>query len=155
MSFLQTINKFLHGGSQQAVKERKREILIILILIGGAVLFKVALLVINNTIGNQSSTNITNLPVQSGHVTVTMSQRAYHANIIVITVGTTVTWTNRDPMDHTVTQGKGAAATPHGFNSGVMTSGQSWSYTFTTPGTYQYTCLFHPDMNGQVVVKKT
>ena len=38
-------------------------------------------------------------------------------------------------------------------NSGILTKGQSWSLTFTKPGTYRYICLIHgPDMAGTVVV---
>lgn len=136
------------------MKKRKREILIILLLIGGAVLFKVALTLVNGQINSQSPTDIAHLPLQSGHVTVTLSERAFHADVIVVTVGTTVTWVNHDPMAHTVTEGQGATAAPRGFNSGILTEGKSWSYVFKTPGTYLYTCLLHADMNGRVVVEK-
>jgi plastocyanin len=135
------------------MKTRKREILIILVLIAGAILFKLFIQFIPTWFGGPS-VNTATLPLQSGHVTVTMSNRIFHADAIAVTVGTTVTWVNHDPMAHTVTEGQGAKATPHGFNSGVMNSGQSWSNTFTTPGTYLYTCLFHSDMNGRVIVRR-
>jgi plastocyanin len=133
--------------------KRKRELMIIFLIIGGAVLFRVVLALATSAAGGPASINTANLPVQSGHVTVTISNREYHPAILVITSGTTVTWVNRDPMAHTVTEGQHASATPRGFNSGLLASGQTWTTTFHTPGTFVYTCTFHPDMNGHIVIK--
>jgi len=135
------------------MKNRKRELLICLIIIGAAVLFRFSLILLNDWFGGPPTVNTTDLPVQSGHVTITMSSRAYHAKAVVVIVGTVVTWVNQDPMAHTVTEGQDGTALSHGFNSGVIAPGASWNYTFKTPGTYWYTCTFHPDMNGLVVVK--
>ena len=66
---------------------------------------------------------------------------------IEIDAGTTVEWTNNDPLAHTVT------AADRSFDSGMIQSGQTWRYTFTRPGTYDYTCTPHPFMKGVVVVK--
>ncbi len=66
---------------------------------------------------------------------------------VVIGVNNTVTWVNNDDAPHTVT------ATDGTFNSGNLDSGQTWTYTFTTPGTYAYSCTYHPWMKGTVVVK--
>ena len=65
---------------------------------------------------------------------------------VVIGVNNTVTWTNNDNAPHTVTD-KGV------FDSGNLNPGQSWSHTFSTPGTYTYTCTYHPWMTGTVIVK--
>ncbi len=113
--------------------KHRRELLIGLLLIVGAVLFRLVLALGAQYSGGQSTVNTTNLPVQSGHVTVKMSGKEYHAATIVITAGTTVTWVNDDPMVHTVTEGQHASATPHGFNSGFLAPGDSWSYIFGTP----------------------
>jgi plastocyanin len=75
----------------------------------------------------------------------------YKPDPIQIKAGTTVTWVNRDPVIHTVTQG----VSPHPggvFDSGVINKDQSWSYTFTAPGSYPYFCLVHPDMIAMVDV---
>ena len=61
--------------------------------------------------------------------------------------GQTVTWTNRDPMEHTVT-GLGFS---WGSN-GSLTLGQSVTYRFTEAGVYPYSCVLHPGMVGAVVV---
>ena len=76
-----------------------------------------------------------------------MRNTAYTNNRIEITVGTTVQWTNNDPMPHTVT------ATDRSFDSGIIAAGKSWQYTFTKAGTYNFYCMPHPFMKGVVVVK--
>lgn len=72
----------------------------------------------------------------------------YSVNVLTVSVGTTVTWTNDDPqMLHTVTDVNGA------FDSGFLELGESWSYTFTEPGEYEYFCLPHPWMRAMVIVE--
>jgi len=66
---------------------------------------------------------------------------------VVVGINNTVTWTNDDVGTHTVT------ADNEAFDSGYMDPGQSWNYTFTTPGTYTYHCTLHPWMKGTVIVK--
>lgn len=65
---------------------------------------------------------------------------------VVIGVNNTVTWVNNDDAPHTVTASDGS------FNSGNINAGQSWTHTFTAPGTYSYYCAYHPWMKGTVVV---
>ncbi|HEY4036032.1 MAG TPA: plastocyanin/azurin family copper-binding protein [Ktedonobacteraceae bacterium] len=124
------------------------------IIVGLAVLFKVALVLLNAHVGTSTTGDTANLPVHSGHVTITISNQEFRPAVIVVTAGTTITWINHDPMTHTATEGQNASPVPHGFNSNLLTSGQSWSYVFKTPGTYMYTCEVHPSMNAKVVVKK-
>ena len=66
---------------------------------------------------------------------------------VVMGVNNTVTWTNHDDSPHTVTSTNGL------FNSENLDPGKSWSYTFTTPGTYTYYCAYHSWMRGTVIVK--
>jgi plastocyanin len=72
---------------------------------------------------------------------------AFNPPTIEVAAGTTVTWTNNDSAPHTVTQDGG------GFQSGRLDQGQTFSFTFDTPGTYEYHCEFHPNMHGTVVVQ--
>lgn len=65
---------------------------------------------------------------------------------IEVASGTTVTWTNGDAIEHTVTHGEGW------FDSGLFTQGQTYSFTFTEPGQYSYFCQRHPSMQGVVSV---
>jgi outer membrane protein assembly factor BamB len=69
---------------------------------------------------------------------------------IDIAAGTTVVWTNDDVVAHTVTQ----RAKPEDqlFSSPLLAPGESFSFTFDTPGTYAYFCMPHPFMAGTVVV---
>lgn len=77
---------------------------------------------------------------------------AFQPSPLEITVGNTVTWTNRDAVEHSVTSG--TPSDPSGvFDSGFFTEGQRFSYTFTQPGTYPFFCARHPTMMGQVVVR--
>lgn len=71
----------------------------------------------------------------------------YSVNVLTVKVGTTVTWTNTDSMLHTVTDVSGA------FDSGFLEEGDSWSYTFTEPGEYEYFCMPHPWMRAKVIVE--
>ena len=76
-----------------------------------------------------------------------MRNLAFTPARIEIAAGTTVEWTNNDPLAHTVT------AADRSFDSGLIQSGQTWRYTFTRPGTYDFTCTPHPFMKGTVVVR--
>ncbi|MGK5698284.1 cupredoxin domain-containing protein, partial [Streptomyces sp. URMC 128] len=67
---------------------------------------------------------------------------------LVVEVGQTVPWTNHDSVPHTVTTTKA----PVKFDSGTLEKGDSWSYTFTKAGTYEYYCAVHPDMTASVKV---
>lgn len=65
-----------------------------------------------------------------------------------LSVGDSVTWTNRDAVPHTATTTSGPAS----FNSGILATDQAFSYTFTVAGTYAYFCAVHPEMTASVTV---
>jgi len=67
---------------------------------------------------------------------------------VVIGVNNTVIWTDNDNSSHTVT----SLSTSDKFDSGIFGKGQTYTHTFTTPGTYPITCDIHPFMKGTVVV---
>ena len=66
---------------------------------------------------------------------------------ITVPVGTTVTWTNRDDIPHTVVSDDKL------FKSKVLDTDEKFSYTFSKPGTYPYFCSVHPKMTGTVIVE--
>jgi len=66
---------------------------------------------------------------------------------IVIGVNNTVIWKNEDSDWHDVHSDTGL------FYSGMISPGASWTYTFTTPGTYPYHCDPHPWMTGTIIVE--
>jgi plastocyanin len=69
---------------------------------------------------------------------------------LTVKAGTTVTWTNKDDIPH------GIASSNNAFKkSGALDTDDGYSFTFTTPGTYQYFCYLHPHMVGSIVVEST
>ena len=66
---------------------------------------------------------------------------------LTVPVGSTVRWTNRDEETHTVTSTTGR------FGSLGLDLDETYTYTFTTPGTYPYGCDLHPFMGGTIVVQ--
>jgi plastocyanin len=73
---------------------------------------------------------------------------AFAPAALTVKAGTKVTWTNQDSDAHTVTStGSGGP-----LNSKAMATGDTFSFTFTKPGTYQYLCRIHPFMTATVTV---
>lgn len=70
----------------------------------------------------------------------------YEPKILTVAAGTTVTWVNVDDMPHTVTDRNRV------FRSAGLDTNDSFSYTFTTPGAFDYFCTVHPYMTAKVVV---
>lgn len=82
----------------------------------------------------------------AGPVAVHISNFTFGPKMATVKVGQTVTWTNDDDIPHTV------VATDKSFRSKVLDTGQSFSFTFTTPGQVAYFCSLHPMMTGKVTV---
>jgi len=73
----------------------------------------------------------------------------FNPPMLKVKTGTTVTWTNEDDIPHTV------AATGRLFKSKTMDTDETYAFTFTTPGTYEYFCSLHPHMKATIVVEGT
>jgi len=86
---------------------------------------------------------------QNTVVPVTIDNFVFEPARVTVKAGTTVTWTNRDDIPHTV------AAKERQFKSKVMDTDESYSFTFSTPGEYTYFCSLHPHMTGTIVVEGT
>jgi plastocyanin len=71
---------------------------------------------------------------------------AFAPSSITVSAGTTITWTNKENLTHTVTSDKGL------FDSGNIGSGGTWGHNFATAGTYTYHCAIHSTMMGRVIV---
>jgi plastocyanin len=71
----------------------------------------------------------------------------YLRSKLEVVVGTTVEWTNRDPLPHSVT------AVDRSFNSGLIQPGKTYRHTFTKAGTFNFFCMPHPFMKGTIVVR--
>lgn len=92
-------------------------------------------------------------PVQIDEVMITLDAwntrngTPYQPLRIQVEQGTEVTWTNNDNVVHTVTD------VNNEFDSNLISPGESWSYTFTSDGDYNYYCAMHPWMRGIVQVQ--
>jgi predicted lipoprotein with Yx(FWY)xxD motif len=88
-------------------------------------------------------------PAAHAHATVqvTIQNFAFSPQTITVAPGTTVTWTNKDSQDHTVTSDSDAWP-----DSGNLATNKTFSHTFANAGTYTYHCALHPYMTGKVIV---
>ena len=80
---------------------------------------------------------------------VTIDNFTFQPAELTVSVGAKVTWVNRDDVPHTAT----STAKPRLFNSNALDTDDTFSFVFTTPGTYDYFCAVHPKMTGRVIVK--
>jgi plastocyanin len=96
-----------------------------------------------------TTTGGTAAPAGAGQAAVKVDIKDFKFNPPDVNVkkGGTITWTNSDSADHTAT------ADDKSFDTGTLHQGASKRDTFDKPGTYSYTCLFHPFMKGRVVVQ--
>jgi plastocyanin len=69
-----------------------------------------------------------------------------------VKVGTTVTWINNDEADHTIFA-KDEVFKSDVLGSVLVAAGATFSYTFDTPGVYDYGCSIHPGMRGKIIVE--
>jgi amicyanin len=73
---------------------------------------------------------------------------AFNPNTVEVSPGQTVGWVNNDAAPHTTTSRDGR------WDSGALRTGQTYTVTFDSPGTYEYICSIHPSMRGKVVVRE-
>jgi plastocyanin len=71
---------------------------------------------------------------------------AFSPATIKVKKGTTVTWTNKDAVKHTVTADSGK------WGSNLLANGETYSYKFDNVGSFSYHCTPHPSMKGTVEV---
>ena len=87
-----------------------------------------------------------------GATQVYMRHEKFSPSHIEVVLGTTVTWTNQDTVPHNVTISPVVISSSNDWESRLLYPGQSFSYTFTSHGTFQYHCQEHPGMIGAVIV---
>jgi plastocyanin len=102
-------------------------------------------------------------PAANAAAAVDMGFTSFEPEMVHIRAGQTVQWRNTALITHSVTDDKSVAADPNSasipqgataFNSGDIPAGETYSQTFTMPGTYKYFCTHHEDdgMIGTVIV---
>ncbi|SRR6266545_100452 len=80
-------------------------------------------------------------------ITITIDNFTFDPPNLTVKAGTTVTWLNRDDIPHTV-----ASATKL-FRSKALDTDDTFAFTFTSPGAYDYFCSLHPHMKAMIVVE--
>jgi len=83
----------------------------------------------------------------SAKADVSIANFSFSPATITINKGMTVVWTNNDSAPHQIASDNGT------FNSNPLSNGDSFAFTFSTPGTFTYHCAIHPSMTGTVIVK--
>ena len=85
-------------------------------------------------------------PVEPGEVRI--EGFSFGPGAVTVEAGATVTWTNFDDTNHTVTQNGSEL-----LNSPDLGNGDTYDVTFPEPGTYAYFCKFHPAMQATITVE--
>jgi len=86
-------------------------------------------------------------PARADEVQMKIDNFTFAPQQITVKAGTTVVWTNGDDIPHTVTSKTGI------FKSKALDTDDKFSFTFATPGKYDYFCALHPHMTGTIVVE--
>jgi plastocyanin len=86
-------------------------------------------------------------PAQAEETQVKIDNFTFNPQQITVKAGATVVWTNGDDIPHTVT------STTMAFRSQALDTDDKFSFTFATPGKYDYFCSLHPHMTGTIVVE--
>ena len=97
----------------------------------------------NNMTGMNGGTGGTGGP---GVNQVFIQGMAFNPSSISVSVNSSITWINKDAVNHTVTSDTGL------FTSGTLATDGTYSYTFTAAGTYSYHCKIHPGMTATIIV---
>jgi plastocyanin len=109
-------------------------------------------LIISSSCTKKTMTDMSNMGTGSvgsggpGTNEVWIQNMAFNPLTITVTAGTTIKWTNKDAVGHTVTSNSGL------FDSGTISNSGIYSHLFSTAGSYPYHCTVHPSMTASVIV---
>ncbi|MFQ5889497.1 MAG: cupredoxin family copper-binding protein [Gemmatimonadota bacterium] len=81
-------------------------------------------------------------------VEIEISRFSFGRRELTIPVGTTVRWVNKDPVGHTSTSDRGDWGSP------LIGPGETYEFTFESPGRFSYHCNPHPFMKAVIVVRE-
>lgn len=127
-------------------------IIVVLVVLGAGGIYLSMHKSTANTSSDMQGMSMPNQPASSGNPQatdkVTIANFAFSPANITVKKGTTVTWTNQDSIAHTVTE----SDSQNGPASSDLAKGKSYSFTYSTLGTFKYHCTIHPDMVGTVTV---
>jgi len=94
------------------------------------------------------------IPPATRDTTVAIATFTFRPGTMTIPVGTRVTWSNGDEIEHTITAGIPDSAAGE-FNGSLAAQGSTFRYTFAHPGTFPYYCDRHRFMRGEIRVTST
>jgi len=80
---------------------------------------------------------------------VNINHFVFEPNVLTIKTGQTVTWVHDDNVSHTIVSGVSGSL----FESPVLKRGDTYDFTFNTPGQFTYYCSIHPSMKGTIIVE--
>ena len=107
----------------------------------------VALALLSSIHGKNSETG-ESAPAKATKSEIVIDNFSFSPKTFAVPAGGAVTWINHDNVPHVVT------STDDQFKkSPVLKTGQRFSNTFATAGTYSYFCSIHPRMTGKIIVK--
>jgi plastocyanin len=86
-------------------------------------------------------------PARAADIEVKIDNFTFNPQQITVNAGDTVIWVNHDDIPHTVTSKTMA------LRSKAMDTDDKFSFTFATPGKFDYFCSLHPHMTGTIVVE--
>lgn len=110
----------------------------------------IAATVFGAAVGSLMAASVLFAEAEGATSTISIANFTFAPPTLTVKAGTTVTWTNKDDIPH------GIASSNNAFKKSVaLDTDDSYSFTFTTPGTYQYFCYIHPHMVGSIVVEAT
>lgn len=103
-------------------------------------------MLMGSLVGATAATSRAASPAAVHRARVTILNFAFTPATLKIRAGTTVVWTNKDSVTHTVTATRGR------WGSGDLNQGQTFTHTFEKAGTYTYHCAIHPSMVAKIIV---
>ena len=103
--------------------------------------------VLAHVLGAGSALVIGRLAFAGDAAQITIDNFTFSPTPLSIAAGTTVTWTNRDDIPHSI------VCPALNVHSRALDTDESFSFRFQTEGTYDYLCGIHPHMHGQIIVR--
>jgi plastocyanin len=100
----------------------------------------------DNPYGMTGNTGVTGVKAVPGTNEVFIQDMTFNPGTITVAANTTIKWTNKDGVAHTVTSTTGL------FDSGTISANGTYTFTFAAAGTFPYYCTVHPSMTGTVKV---
>jgi plastocyanin len=114
----------------------------------------------NTNTNTNTSSSSTGYEKNKVSITDEESDKPFNPSPLIVKVGNTVIWRNDDFEIHTVTSSGNSSSTfamtdkNKELDSGPLNPRQTFEHTFQKPGKYDYFCVIHPSMTGEVVVDK-